>query len=139
MGKPVERDQWGHCIKCHGYLLRDVISKGEVVTVFSPLADEEFLLLNDGSQMKISICKPCKEALTEKDYPRLMEAAIKGWDWETDYLVRTDSYVDWDKKKKKTYMAKQRKLKIVTQTKGLSKTEITKRVKKFKSKKKVAK
>jgi len=134
MVKAIDRDKFGCCIKCHKYLLREVIDRGRVVMAPTPDADSEMLLLNDGSRMRVSMCRECKQGLKDSDLPYLMDAALQGWEWETDQLVEDPNNPEWDEVKKKKHMDHQRKLKAITRPSGLSKIEISKRVKKFKKK-----
>ena len=128
----IDRDKFGHCVKCHDYLLREVIDRGKVVLARTVDFDTEMLLLDDTSQMRVTICKKCKEELKDEDFPELMESVVAGWEWETDQLVADENKPQWTAVEKKEYMDRHRSLGVVTRPQGISKTEIGKRVKKFK-------
>lgn len=132
MAKSLDRDKFGYCVKCHKHLLREVVIANEVKVVPTADADREVLLMNDGSQMGISICRSCKYDITDDDFEYIMDAVVKGWDWETDQLVADPLKVMWDKEKKDKHMAQQRKLGIVSKSENLSKSEREKRLDKFK-------
>lgn len=76
-------DKYGHCIICHKNLLSKRVVDGKVVDMFLPTYDHTFFMLNDGSQMQTTICKPCKISTDLTDptvHNNIMQAVQKGWD-----------------------------------------------------------
>lgn len=129
MARAVDRDKFGHCVKCHKYMLREVIDRGKVVVVPTADSDHEKFFLNDGSNMRVSMCRKCKQELTEDDFDYVIDAVINGWEWETTQLVNDPKKELWDKEKKDKYMKRYSKLKIIGKTKHMSKSEKNKKEK----------
>lgn len=76
-------DKYGHCVVCHKNLLSKRVVEGQVVDMFLPTYDHTFFMLNDGSQMQVTICKPCKFHTDLTDpvvHDKIMQAVQKGWD-----------------------------------------------------------
>lgn len=76
-------DKYGHCVICHKNLLSKRVVDEKIVDMFLPIYDHTFFMLNDGSQMQVTICKPCKNSidLTDIDVHKdIMESVQKGWD-----------------------------------------------------------
>lgn len=95
----VERiDKFGHCCYCSEYLLVKCIVDGKVIEMFKPTYDDTMFLLNDGSQMQITICKKCKESIdleNENIHSEIMDAVYKGWELETAKLVNDENYPNY--------------------------------------------
>lgn len=135
MVKVKERDRFGHCVRCHKLMMREVAINGEVKLVPTAENDRLTFLLDNGSQMGVAICRSCKHDVTEADFEYIMQAVIDGWDWETTQLVNDKDNIKWDEAKKKEYMDVHRQLNIVVKSEGLSVQEKNKRLKEFRDKK----
>lgn len=125
----IDYDKFCHCVLCHKHLITERVVGNHIEKVFTPDKDETIFLLDDGSQMRVTICKKCKDGLTDKEYDKVMKSVIKGWQKEMDMLPH------WSKQKKKDYMDRYSKKKILCKTEGLD-DEIVK--KKYKESKKWA-
>ena len=104
-------DKFGHCLKCGKNLITEKIIEGVVKKVTLPDYDQIQFLLDDGSKMRVAICKPCKAIVKEKDYPVLMKSVIAGWQREVNSLDH------WDKAKKVAHMKVYKKKKIKNKVK----------------------
>ena len=104
----VNWDKYGHCCLCHKNMIIEQVIDGKVQIRFTPDKDETQYLLNDGSKMRVSICKSCKKGLTDKDFTGIMASVMRGWEEEVKTLK-------WTKKKKRDYLNRYSKLKIVKQ------------------------
>ena len=100
-------DKYGHCCLCHKNMLIEEAVGGKIIKRFLPDYDETQYLLDNGSKMRVAICKPCKETLTEKDEPKIMDCVIKGWQ------VEVDNINTWAKEKKEAYMSVYSQRKII--------------------------
>lgn len=117
-------DRFGHCVVCHKNLLVKRIVDGVVVDMFSPLFDETNFILNNGSEMKVTICKKCKENndLTQEDtHKMIMDAVYKGWELETKMLVNDEKAIEWDEEYAKKYLNKMRSLDIDCHSENMDK------------------
>ena len=94
----LDYDCFGHCCLCHKNMLVEEVIGGKVQMRFLPDYDETEYLLDDGSKMRVALCKPCKSQLSEKHHDKVMGSIIKGWRVEVDNLKH------WDKAKKDAYM-----------------------------------
>lgn len=97
----VDYDKYGHCVNCHKALriLKVVTGNdGKPVEQYMWLPDKDRVdfKLSDNSIMPVTICKECKDALTTKDYKKIMKSVQKGWDNEMDDM-------GWTVKQKKAY------------------------------------
>jgi len=99
----VEFDKYGYCVKCHRNLRYEQVINNKVMMRFHTDYDEKEYLLNDGSKMRVCICKPCKSVLTEKDNKDIMDCVKAGWEEEVKTLPWTEdkkaSYLDTYSKK----------------------------------------
>ena len=75
-------DKFGYCAKCGKNLITTIVLNSEVIKRLIPDYDQIQFLLDDGSKMRVVICKPCKEILKDKDYKTLMKSVIAGWQRE---------------------------------------------------------
>lgn len=101
-------DQFGYCVKCGKNMVVEKVIEGKVKISFTIDYDNEKFLLNDGSQMRVAICKTCKAILTKDDEKEIMETVIAGWQKEVDGLK------NWSAEKKKQHMDTYSKKKIIT-------------------------
>jgi hypothetical protein len=104
----VDFDCFGHCVKCHRDLIQTQIIDSVPTKRFSVDYDETEYELDNGSKMRVAICKPCKAKLTEKDSPEVMACVKRGWKKEIEQL-------DWSDKKKADYSLKYDNLNIVSE------------------------
>ena len=122
-------DKYGHCVKCHKFMIVEEVIEGKVQTRFSPQYDESYYLLDDGSQMKVAICKKCKSTVTKFDNDYIMNCVIAGW------LLEVKAMKKWDDFKKRDHMAKYSKKRIVCRADNVPDDLLRKELKKFKAKK----
>ena len=85
----VDFDKFGHCAKCHLKMIEEKVvvgidGKPEVQILFLSMYDEETIMLDNGTQMRIAMCKDCKEKFSDKDFGNVMETVIKGWKKEIE-------------------------------------------------------
>ncbi len=117
-------DKFGHCCVCHKNLMVKRVVDGKVADMFTPFYDETVFLLNNGSQMQVTICKTCKSANDLSDrkvHNNIMAAVMKGWELETDLLVKDESNPEWTKEKGEQYLDNMRKLSINCNSANLDK------------------
>ena len=106
MADAIDWDSFGHCCLCHKNMaFKQVVGMKEVQR-FSPEYCEAEFMLNDNSKMKVALCQPCKDSITEKDYPRIEDSVIRGWEQEITQL-------GWSEPRKKEYMDRYSQIKIV--------------------------
>lgn len=120
----INYDVYGHCVVCHINLVIEQAIDGKIQKRWSTEFDETQFLLNDGSRMRVCICKTCKAALKEADYSKIMDCVIKGWDKETEDLVKDEAKPEWDKERKEKYMDAYSKKEIVTKSEDIHNDEI---------------
>lgn len=128
-------DKYGHCIRCHENLIIEQVIDGKLQTRLSPKYDETNYLLDDGSKMRVVTCKLCKPDVTEEMNEEIMACVIKGWEVETDLLVKDKGKPAWTKEKKKEYMEVYSKKGIVTIADGKDEGHLKKALRKYKEKK----
>lgn len=123
-------DKFGHCVICHQNLLTKRVVDGKVVDMFLPTYDDTMFLLNTGSQMQVTICKPCK-AITDlsdsKVHDNIMQAVMKGWELETKMLVADKKIPEWTQEKGDEYLKKMSTLIIDCNSEDLDKYVIQQR------------
>lgn len=122
-------DRFGHCVICHNNLLTKRVVDGKVVDMFMPIYDETIFLLNNGSQMQVTICKNCKESTDLNDsviHEQIMEAVQKGWQLETRIKMDQDD-PEWSKEKRDKYIEHMSKLDIDCHSENLDKHVIQNR------------
>ena len=103
----IDYDCFGHCVFCHKDMIITQIIDNVPMKRFSIEYDETEYLLDNGSKMRVAICKPCKAKLTEKDTPEIMECVKRGWKKELTQL-------SWSEEKKNDYIERYDKLNIVS-------------------------
>lgn len=118
-------DKFGHCVKCHRNLVYEQIIGDKPVTRFDTDYSEAEYLLDDGSKMRVAICKPCKEQLVEKDSVAIMDSVKQGWADEVAQLP-------WTAEKKQEHMDKYSKLEIVSRAEGIAPDVIEDKLIKYK-------
>lgn len=122
----IDYDKYGHCVKCHRYLMVEKIIDQKIQLVNTPEYDEEEYLLDNGSRMRVATCKKCKAEITTDDESDIMKCVIKGWKIESDYLPH------WTDKQRKDYMDEYGKRKIVCKAKGKDNDHLEKALKEYK-------
>jgi len=129
---PIDYDRHGHCVVCHEDMFYMQIIDSKPQQRLSTLYSEMEYLLDDGSKMRVAICRDCKANLKDDDEEkgRIMDCVFKGWKHEVD------KYSHWDKDKKKDYFEKYSKKKIVTRSENTDEDVLQKKLKKFKEKNK---
>lgn len=108
-------DRFGHCCKCHRNMIVKRVVDGKVIEMFAPEHDHTDFLLNNGSIMKVCMCKICKNSYDLNDpqvQSDIMEAVMKGWELETEKLIEDESKPDWTEERGKEYLSKMEKLNI---------------------------
>lgn len=111
-------DRYGHCCSCHKNMLIDEVVGGKIIQRWTADYDESEYLLNDGSKMRVTICKQCQAQGKHLDTKDIMDKVIRGWKSETDILVLDENKPDWTKEKQEKHMATYSKREIVTFTEG---------------------
>lgn len=123
-------DRFGHCICCGENLLTKRVVDGRVVDMFKPTYDHTFFLLDNGSQMQVTICKMCKES-TDLSNPKIqeeiMEACLKGWELEQRLLVEDERFPEWTAVEAEKYMKEKAFLNIDCHSENLDKNIIRNR------------
>mgnify|MGYP001617276113 CR=1 FL=1 len=125
-------DKYGHCCSCHRSLIIEKVSDGKVIHMFLPDKDETEFLLDDGSRMRVCVCKQCKEGKDFNDLTfknTIMEAVIAGWQLEVDSLVADEKKSDWNKDKGKKHMEYYSKRKILFHNDSVDKHVVESRIK----------
>ena len=128
-------DKYGHCVICHRNLLTERMVDGKIITMFVPDHDETEFLLNDGSRMRVCICKKCKsenELGDSKVQKTVMECVVNGWELETEALVADEKKPEWDKNRAESYMKVYANKKIEFHSEGLSTQVIEERKERLK-------
>lgn len=93
----IDYDKYGHCVLCHTNMRVEQVIGGKVQMRFTPDYDETEYLLDDGTRMRVAVCKPCKATLGEHHEKKIMDAVIKGWDMEMKEYK-------WKPEKREAYM-----------------------------------
>ena len=107
-------DLYGSCVCCHKEMLTtrvvDVPGKGmEERSWLMPEYTELKFKLDDGSIMRVAICRTCKVDVEEQDYKTIMKTVFNGWKKETKELVNQKK---WTNEKRDKYLEKYGELKI---------------------------
>lgn len=125
-------DRFGHCVVCHMNLITKRVVDGKVVEMFMPIHAETTFLLDNGSQMKVCMCKPCQEKTDLQDpvvQANIMEAVQKGWELETKILVADEKLPEWTQEYADKYLAKMSELAIDCHSEDLAANVIQERIK----------
>ncbi len=120
-------DKFGHCVVCHKNLLTKRVVDGKIIDMFLPIYSDTVFLLDNGSQMQVTICKICKESTDLNDpqvHSEIMEAVMKGWELETKMLVADEKQPDWTEEKGKKYLDTMAQLNIDCNSEDLGKYAI---------------
>lgn len=112
MSSTIDYDLFGHCIVCHKNMLFEQIIDGKAQMRFSPEYTEKEFILDDNSKMRVAMCREHASKVTKKDYKDIMKTVVKGWDKETDELVKSPNYPSWTQERKMKYMSEYEKKSI---------------------------
>jgi hypothetical protein len=108
-------DRFGHCVVCHKNMLYERVVDGKAIQMFRPEHDHTEFLMNDGSRMRVCICKPCKENV-DLAMPAIQEMVMacvkRGWQLEVNTLVADEKRIDWDFDRAEKHMEKYNSLSI---------------------------
>jgi len=107
----IKHDCYGHCVVCHEDMRFEQVVDGKLTKRLSPRYRETAFLLNNGSRMRVAICKDCLKE--ELDNEAIMTCVMNGWEVESESLLKNKNKPDWDKKKKDEYIDGMKKLTIV--------------------------
>lgn len=130
-------DRWGHCVKCHKNLSVDRVVDGKSIKMFLPDKEETEFILDDGSRMRVCICRPCKidRDLTDESIQReIMDSVIEGWRLEIRGLVEDENRKDWDAEKGNRHMEIYSRKRIVAHSDSLSSHMAEDKIKKIREK-----
>lgn len=125
-------DRFGHCVCCHRNMITKRVVDGKVIDMFLPDHDHTDFLLNNGSIMKVCMCKSCKEKVdltSPKVHGYIMEACMKGWELETKMLIADPAYPAWNEDSAKAYLEKMSTLQIDIHADSVSPIIVQNRVK----------
>lgn len=116
-------DKYGHCVNCSKMMLQERVVDGKCVVMFTPDYDTAEYLLNDGSRMRVCLCKQCKESINlscPKKQKELMDAVKRGWELEVYGLAADEKRIDWDKERADKHMEDYNKKEIDCYAEGLA-------------------
>lgn len=128
-------DKYGHCVICHKNLLVERVVDQQVITMFTPDKQETEFMLDDGTRMRVSICRECKEGEdlhSESKQIQIMESVVNGWQLEIDSLVNDEKRPEWTFDRGKKHMDVYSKKKILCYSDGMAEHVIKDRIKKVK-------
>lgn len=109
----IDYDLHGHCVNCHKNMIYDQVIDEKVQKRYAPDYTEKEFLLEDGSRMRVALCLTCANDIKPKDHKKIMDCVIKGWDKETDELVKSPLFPHWTQEHKDKHMEQYSKKKIV--------------------------
>ena len=127
-------DKFGHCVVCHKNLITKRIVDGIVQEMFLPIHDHAEFMLDNGSLMKVCMCKPCKESTDLTDatvQDNIMQAVRKGWELEVAVLVADDKQPVWTKEYGENYLNVMGELNIDSPSEGIDKNAVQEKQKKL--------
>lgn len=115
-----ECDTFGYCVKCGKRMIDHAVVDGIYKIRLTGEYTTVNYKLNDGSLMRVAMCRQCSMTLTgDKDETDMvMRKVWRGWQNEVE------TYSEWTDDKKKEYLDKYGKLRIVTNTKDLDKDTV---------------
>lgn len=124
----MDYDCLGHCVKCHKNMLIEQVIDGQLIQRFIPDYTEEEFLLDNGSKMRVVMCKDCQFVLTEDDHDSIMQCVVKGWNKEME-----DG--NWAENRKQNYRNDYFNLTIVSKSQYKTDDELKILLKQYKDKK----
>ena len=125
----VDYDKYGHCVKCHKWMIVDRLIEGKIESMFSPEYAETEYFMSDGSRMRVAMCKTCKAGLNEDDSVDVMDSVYRGWETEVNELKH------WPEEKKVSHLKRYKELGIVCDSKDLAVDVLDRKLKEFNVKK----
>jgi len=128
----INYDKYGHCALCHKDLRITQMTSDGAVEVFTPEHGEINFLLNDGSTMRVCICKPCQAVGVEDKQEEIMDSVYKGWYMETMYLVEDKSKSEWTEEKRLDYLSRYSEKEIVCVSDNVPVDRLEQKLKKYK-------
>ena len=133
--KKIVADTYGHCVLCHANMLYEQIIDRKPQLRFSPLYGEVTYLLDDGSSMRVAICKKCQPKMedTEEEKKYVMECVKEGWKAETAKLVESVDKPDWTPERREKYLSRYIERFIIMKADGVEKDVLLKHLKKAKN------
>ena len=102
-------DKLHHCISCHINMVTERNLNGKIKKMLIPSYSEVTFKLEDGSKMRVAICRDCKVKLKEKDYKQIMKNVFSGWENEVKQLTKEDK---WTKQQAEEHLKQYKKKKI---------------------------
>lgn len=121
-------DKFGHCVVCHKNMLVEKIIDQKVQKVFTNDYSETKFLLNDGSTMRVAICKECKK--TDYKTKDIMKTVFNGWKNE----IEENKTGFWTKEKKEKYIKDYSKKEIVCNADGIDSDILSKHLNEYEEK-----
>jgi len=136
--KKIVADTYGHCVLCHANMLYEQIIDRKPQLRFSPLYGEVTYLLDDGSSMRVAICKKCQPKMedTEEEKKYVMECVKEGWKAETAKLVESVDKPDWTPERREKYLSRYIERFIIMKSDKVEKDVLLKNLKKANKEKK---
>lgn len=109
-------DVFGYCVKCGKRMINHAVIDGIYKIRLTGDYTTVTYKLNDGSQMRVAMCRHCSERLTGdvSENNMIMLKVWRGWQNEVE------TYANWSEDKKKKYLDKYSMLRIVTKSDGLA-------------------
>lgn len=124
-------DVFGYCINCGKYMIVHEVIDGIHKQRFTGDYTNVSYLLNDGSQMRVAMCKSCAEK--DVDLKEIMGKVWRGWQHEVE------TYSQWTDERKKDYLDRYKKKAIVSKVGNMTKKDMEKKLGEFKEKDKEVK
>lgn len=119
-------DIYGHCVVCHKNMLIEQVIDQRVQRRFTPDYSETEFLLDDGSRMRVAICKLCK--VEELNHDKIMECVIEGWKREVKEIIA------WSDEKKEEHIEVYSQKKILVKSENVPDDMIEKKFKEHQEK-----
>lgn len=132
-------DKFGHCVLCHRMLIEQKVIDHKVQFVFNSDHAETEFLLNDGSRMRVCMCKPCQQTRdlsSSQTKEEIMEAVKNGWQLEVNALVKgikkdDGQIIKWSQDQADKHMEEYRKKSIDCHSEGVANHVIEERQKRI--------
>ena len=123
MGAIPNVDKYGHCVLCHKNMIIERVVDYKVVNMFSPEYEQTEFLLDDGSRMKVAVCKTCKR---DTDFSgietqeNIMKAVVAGWELEVKGLIADEKRPEWTEESGRKYLDKYGSKKILYHSENMT-------------------
>ena len=99
-----EYDKFGYCILCSKQVTTQIVQNGKNIIRKLKDWDEEEVVLNDNSNMRICVCKECKHLVSD-NLQLIMDKVYKGWEHD---IVEAQ----WPEDKKEMYLNRYKGIRI---------------------------